>query len=177
MKKEAYEFKRDIVMGAVNPRTGHIVAERVLKYMEDILTDKVASHWSGVETVLMRARAQSTAVKNFELKSKMLLSQIRKFKQQLSEKEGLGEGLSRVDYDQLIIENKQFFEKIQERNEDLVKLKQTAGNAVLVCCGCIFSYRTCISSLVLFADAQHIQERAAAFGGRGGLASTGDQVP
>ena len=41
MKKEAYEFRRDIVIGAVNQRTGKVVAERVLKYMEDSITQRV----------------------------------------------------------------------------------------------------------------------------------------
>jgi len=31
LKKEAYEFKRDIVVGGENPRTGKTIAEKVLK--------------------------------------------------------------------------------------------------------------------------------------------------
>ena len=30
LKREAYEFKRDVVVGAENPRTGKIMAEKVL---------------------------------------------------------------------------------------------------------------------------------------------------
>ncbi len=41
MKKEAYEFRRDIVSGALNPRSGKIVAEKILKYFEDKLKAKV----------------------------------------------------------------------------------------------------------------------------------------
>ena len=37
LKKDAYEFKRDIVVGGENPRTGRTVAEKVTKYMEDKL--------------------------------------------------------------------------------------------------------------------------------------------
>lgn len=56
MKRDAYEFRpatsieirvssrnqdrRDIVVGAENPRTGKTIAEKVLKYMEDKLTQK-----------------------------------------------------------------------------------------------------------------------------------------
>ena len=41
MKKEAYEFRRDIVSGSTDPRTGKIVAEKVIKYFEDKLKTKV----------------------------------------------------------------------------------------------------------------------------------------
>jgi hypothetical protein len=41
MKKEAYEFRRDIVSGALNPRTGTILSEKVTKYFEDKLKAKV----------------------------------------------------------------------------------------------------------------------------------------
>lgn len=30
-KKETYEFKRDIIMGGDNPRTGKIIAEKLLR--------------------------------------------------------------------------------------------------------------------------------------------------
>lgn len=41
LKKEAYEFKRDIVVGAENFRTGKTMAENVIRYMEDKLRLKV----------------------------------------------------------------------------------------------------------------------------------------
>ena len=41
IKKEAYEFERDIVKGAVNPRTGKPNAEKVIKYLEDGLHSRV----------------------------------------------------------------------------------------------------------------------------------------
>lgn len=40
LKKEAYEFKRDIVVGAENMRTGKTVAEKIYRYMEDKLRQK-----------------------------------------------------------------------------------------------------------------------------------------
>ena len=42
IKKDAYEFKRDIVTGAENFRTGNIVAEKAVRYMEDKLRAKAA---------------------------------------------------------------------------------------------------------------------------------------
>jgi len=41
IKKEEYEFERDIVKGATNPRTGKANAEKVSKYLEDKLRAKV----------------------------------------------------------------------------------------------------------------------------------------
>jgi len=41
IKKEEYEFERDIVKGAVNPRTGKANSEKVSKYLEDKLRAKV----------------------------------------------------------------------------------------------------------------------------------------
>jgi hypothetical protein len=41
IKKAMYEFKRDIVQQAVNPRTGKVIAERVLRYFEDKIRSKV----------------------------------------------------------------------------------------------------------------------------------------
>lgn len=37
IKREAHEFKRDIVLGSENSRTGKIVAERLIKYIEEKL--------------------------------------------------------------------------------------------------------------------------------------------
>ena len=34
LKRSAYEFRRDIVVGAENPRTGKTMAEKVLSWME-----------------------------------------------------------------------------------------------------------------------------------------------
>lgn len=42
-KKDMYEFKRDIIIGAENPRTGKTSAERMLKFLEDRLKAKDAA--------------------------------------------------------------------------------------------------------------------------------------
>jgi len=41
LKKDALEFKREIVLGAVNPRTGKVMAERVERYMREKIREKV----------------------------------------------------------------------------------------------------------------------------------------
>ena len=42
IKKALYEFRRDIVQQAVNPRTGKIIAEKVLRYYEEKIRFKVS---------------------------------------------------------------------------------------------------------------------------------------
>ena len=44
----------------------------------------------------------------------------------------MGEILHEVDFNQLKIENKQYIEKIDERNQDLLRLKLMAGNTLQV---------------------------------------------
>ena len=48
------------------------------------------------------------------------------------QKEEMGEVLHEVDFNQLKIENQQYLEKIDERNQDLLRLKLMAGNTLQV---------------------------------------------
>jgi chromosome segregation ATPase len=114
LKKEAYEFKRDIVVGAENFRTGKTMAERVVRWMEDKL------------------RHKDTLVEKLRLKNATLKTQIKKLEASLRQKEEMGDVLHYIDFHQLQIENKQYVAKIEERNQELLKLKLTTGNTVQV---------------------------------------------
>ena len=158
VKKDAYEFKRDIVTGAENLRTGKTIAEKAVRYAEDKLRGKGAT-------------AEKLRLKNAALKA-----QIAKMESQLQQKEDMGEVLHVIDFDQLKIENQQcammepgmapemvlrlrapgwsaavararadalriahraitwrrYLEKIEERNNELLRLKLTTGNTVQV---------------------------------------------
>lgn len=48
------------------------------------------------------------------------------------QKEEMGEVLHEVDFNQLKIENSQYLEKIDERNQNLLQLKLMAGNVLQV---------------------------------------------
>lgn len=48
------------------------------------------------------------------------------------QKEEMGEVLHEVDFQQLKIENSQYLEKIDERNQDLLRLKLMSGNTLQV---------------------------------------------
>jgi len=114
LKKDAYEFKRDIVVGAENFRTGKTMAEKVIRYMEDKLRQKDA------------------IIEKLRLKNATLKSQAQKVDAQLRQKEEMGDVLHYIDFHQLQIENKQYVAKIEERNDELLKLKMTTGNTVQV---------------------------------------------
>jgi len=114
LKKDAYEFKRDIVVGAENFRTGKTMAEKVIRYMEDKL------------------RQKDSIIEKLRLKNATLKSQAQKVDAQLRQKEEMGDVLHYIDFHQLQIENKQYLAKIEERNDELLKLKMTTGNTVQV---------------------------------------------
>jgi len=114
IKKDAYEFKRDIVTGAENFRTGKTIAEKAIRYMEEKL------------------RAKAAVAEKLRLKNATLKSQYQKVEGQLQQKEDMGEVLHVIDFDQLKIENQQYLEKIEDRNNELLRLKLTTGNTVQV---------------------------------------------
>lgn len=112
LKKDAYEFKRDIVVGAENMRTGKTMAEKVQKYMEDKLKNR------------------DSMIDKLKLKNVTLKGQIQKLESQLRQKEEMGDVLHYIDFHQLQIENKQYVAKIDERNEELLRLKLATGSTV-----------------------------------------------
>lgn len=111
-KKDTYEFKRDIVVGAENYRTGKTAAEKMLRYLEGC------------------AGAKDSVIEKLKLKNTSLKTQISKLEQQLQQKEEMGEVLHVIDFDQLKIENQQYLERIEERNNELLRLKLTTGSTV-----------------------------------------------
>lgn len=114
LRKEAHEFKRDIVVGAENFRTGATMAEKVLKYMEDKL------------------RQKDLYVEKMKLKNASTRTAIVKLEAQLKQKEEMGDVLHFIDFHQLQIENKQYVMKIEKRNQELIKLKVSTGKIVQV---------------------------------------------
>uniref|UniRef100_A0A6U5BNP3 Cilia- and flagella-associated protein 263 n=2 Tax=Hemiselmis andersenii TaxID=464988 RepID=A0A6U5BNP3_HEMAN len=108
ISKDSYEFKRDVS----NSAPGKPISEKVLHYLEDKL------------------RTKDSVVDKLTLKNAALKQQILKLENQLQHKEEMGEVLHVIDFDQLKIENQQYLEKIEERNNELLKLKLTTGNIV-----------------------------------------------
>jgi histone deacetylase 6 len=57
---------------------------------------------------------------------------MRKLESKIREKEQLAEGLHLIDFEQLKIENQSLNEKIEERNEELLKLRKKTTATVQV---------------------------------------------
>jgi len=106
--KDQYEFKRDVF----NSAPGKPMSEKVQHFLEEKL------------------RTKESVVGKLTLKNAALKQQILKMENQLQHKEEMGEVLHVIDFDQLKIENQQYLEKIEERNNELLKLKLTTGNIV-----------------------------------------------
>lgn len=112
LKRDAYEFKRDVVVGAENSRTGKIVAEKVVRYFDDKLKQ--------IDAIIEKLR----------LKNSTLKSQINKIESVLAQKEEVGDVLHYIDYHQLQIENKQYTTKIEEKNEELLSVKLSTTKTI-----------------------------------------------
>ena len=60
IKKDYYEFERDIMKGALNQQSGKFIAEKVIRYLEDKLRSRVRKHHRyitrqaiGLKTIIM----------------------------------------------------------------------------------------------------------------------------
>eukprot|EP00362_Geleiidae_sp_MMETSP1317_P000208 CAMPEP_0201282674 /NCGR_PEP_ID=MMETSP1317-20130820/6348_1 /ASSEMBLY_ACC=CAM_ASM_000770 /TAXON_ID=187299 /ORGANISM="Undescribed Undescribed, Strain Undescribed" /LENGTH=86 /DNA_ID=CAMNT_0047596175 /DNA_START=156 /DNA_END=416 /DNA_ORIENTATION=+ len=80
IKREAYEFKRDIVMGSENAKTGKVVAERLIRYMDE------------------KMRQKDSLRDKFEVKNSQLKLHISKSSQQIKQKELMGDDLKFIDF-------------------------------------------------------------------------------
>lgn len=112
LKRDAYEFKRDVVVGAENSRTGKIMAERVVRYFDD------------------KFKQADAIIEKLRLKNSTLKSQINKIEAVLAQKEEVGDVLHYIDYHQLQIENKQYVAKIEERNDELLSVKLSTSKTI-----------------------------------------------
>ncbi|XP_070616728.1 cilia- and flagella-associated protein 263 isoform X3 [Erythrolamprus reginae] len=114
IKRAIIEFDKDIVKTIIKKKGSVIASDKVLRYMED------------------RIRCRDVMKEKIYLKNASLKVQKKKMQMQLKQKEELGEALHEVDFQQLKIENAQFLEKIDERNQDLLQLKLTVGNTLQI---------------------------------------------
>ena len=108
------EFKREIARAAENSRTGKSIPRKIVAQFE--LTEKKKDE-----------EVEKVRLQNINLRTKL-----RKLEQNLHEKEQLAEGLHLIDFEQLKIENQTLNEKIEERNEELHKLRKKTTTTVQV---------------------------------------------
>jgi hypothetical protein len=108
------DFKREIGKGAENSRTGKPIPAQIIQQYEATESKK------------------DQDVEKVRLKNINLRTHLRKLEQQLRAKEQLAEGLHLIDFEQLKIENQTLNEKIEERNEELHKLRKKTTTTVQV---------------------------------------------
>ena len=113
--KEAFmEFKREILKGAENSRTGKPIPLKLIKSFEE------------------QEGSKDTEVEKLRLTNINRRNVLRKLEQTLRQKEKLADGLHLIDFEQLKIENQTLNEKIEERNEELLKLRKKTTTTVQV---------------------------------------------
>ncbi|KAL8194561.1 UNVERIFIED_CONTAM: hypothetical protein K2H54_024716 [Gekko kuhli] len=110
--KAKTDFDKDIVKTIIKKKGSIIASDKVMRYMEE------------------KIRSRDVLKEKIHLKNDSLKVQKKKMQMQLKQKEELGEALHEVDFQQLKIENAQFLEKIEERNQELLQQKMTVGNAL-----------------------------------------------
>eukprot|EP01006_Ploeotia_vitrea_P046236 TRINITY_DN67010_c0_g1_i1.p1 TRINITY_DN67010_c0_g1~~TRINITY_DN67010_c0_g1_i1.p1 ORF type:complete len:372 (-),score=65.86 TRINITY_DN67010_c0_g1_i1:139-1254(-) len=106
------EYKRQQCAKAEFTRTGKVLPTKKLHAVE---TDE---------------ETKSEEVKQARINYIKLRNKMKKLAHLLKEKEKLTDGLHLIDFEQLKIENTTLNEKIEERNEDLMKLKKKATTTI-----------------------------------------------
>ncbi|KAK7804465.1 hypothetical protein U0070_022083 [Myodes glareolus] len=114
LQRAVHEFEKDILK-TISKKKGSILAtQKVMKYIEDM------------------NRRRDNMKDKLCLKNVSLKVQKKKMLLQLRQKEEVGEALHDVDFQQLKIENAQFLETIEARNQELIQLKLASGNTMQV---------------------------------------------
>ena len=108
------EFKREVAKGAELARNGKKIKQKVIDEWEENEQRR--------DELLQEVRIQNITLKN----------KLKKLEEKSKEKEKLAEGLHLIDYEQLKIENQTLNEKIEERNEELHKLKKKIETTVQI---------------------------------------------
>ncbi|CAB3994329.1 Hypothetical predicted protein [Paramuricea clavata] len=114
VRNEFLKHKTDMAKQALNSRSGRPIPLKDIEQYQQLEQKK--DH----EVMLVR-------LENIKLKNRLKKREI-----QLKAKEELAEGLHLIDFEQLKIENQTYNEKIEERNEELLKLRKKITTTVQV---------------------------------------------
>ena len=105
IEQQFKELKKSVAMNAQYSRTGKKLPPKMIKEWEEA------------------DEAKDQQVNQYRLQNIALRNQLANKQKQLRKREQLADGLHLIDYEQLKIENQTLNEKIEERNEELHKLK------------------------------------------------------
>ena len=149
VKKQAFEFQREVVMHTKQHHTSNTAAARQhsdsVSDTNTCSTDVDGSVGAGgggggggsavTSEVLLRflsdaIRDKQSTIKKLTMKIRHQKSSLHMMHQQLKQKEEQGDSLHSIDFHQLQIKNSQYNSKIKDKNEQLLQLKSGAGLAV-----------------------------------------------
>ena len=108
------ELKRSVAQNAVFSRTGKKLSAKMIKDWEE------------------HDQAKDQEVHQYRLQNIALRNRLANQEKVLRRREQLADGLHLIDYEQLKIENQTLNEKIEERNEDLHKLRHKITRTVII---------------------------------------------
>ncbi|XP_076329267.1 cilia- and flagella-associated protein 184-like isoform X3 [Tachypleus tridentatus] len=108
------KMKKEIAQNAINSYTGKKLSKQE------------------VEFYLKREEQSDQVLRKIQLRNFKTVHQLQKIEQQLKAKEELAEGIHLIDFEQLKIENQTYHEKIEERNEELLKFQRKYTNNIQV---------------------------------------------
>lgn len=114
LRKETYEFQRDIVLGSETEGNNAVVAEKVVEWFESKL------------------KAKDNLIEKLELKNKAMKEHRYNMDMAVRHKENQGDNLHSIDFHQLQIKNQQYNQKIKLLNKELLSAKATTVRTVQV---------------------------------------------
>ncbi|KAI8917440.1 hypothetical protein BC831DRAFT_554130, partial [Entophlyctis helioformis] len=119
---------------SINVTNQKVVSEYKSKLEERVeeVTAKADEFWKYKRTLESTERKKENEVVAVRLENIKLRNKLRRHEQLLRQKEELADGLHLIDFEQLKIENQTYNEKIEERNEELLKLRKKITNVVQV---------------------------------------------
>ncbi|KAK3705171.1 hypothetical protein QZH41_013975, partial [Actinostola sp. cb2023] len=108
------KFKLEVAKQAINSRSGKPISPMDIEQYQS-------------QEVKKELEVTGVRLENIKLRNRL-----KKREMQLKAKEELAEGLHLIDFEQLKIENQTYNEKIEERNEELLKLRKKITTTVQV---------------------------------------------
>ncbi|CAF3301496.1 unnamed protein product [Rotaria socialis] len=125
LKSDYVKLVREIASKAVFSRNGKFISNQDWRSSPKTFAREVETYLASLrekEEELIKTRHENIRLKN----------QLKKRELQLKSKEELAEGLHMIDFEQLKIENQTYSEKIEERNEELMKLRKKISTTVQI---------------------------------------------
>ena len=114
IEQQFKELKRSVASNAVFSRTGKVIPP------------KQRNEWEESESL------KDQEVHQYRLQNIALRNKLANKEKVLKKKEQLADGLHLIDFEQLKIENQTLNEKIEERNEELHKLRKKITQTVVI---------------------------------------------